>query len=252
VSTKIYTGFRFRTAKLPAIHAEVMAFRADLAAMERDALVRETAEMTCYEADKDFLAGKPLAPAAPYWRAREKVQEANKDRQFNIVIIPHKGRVLGMTFAKERGHEVQWFAREHMVEPWPYWNNTDRPGGVTQAAWDRRGRTWDEALAPTGIPSTSGFTAACLPVYPHFVTFDEALASAPTKLVRAHTVAVDRLFEEFCKTGDTGESHISRFMEFAGWLKTPEAVDAKQAETARMKGLLPDDYPRDVLFGGKA
>ena len=32
------------------------------------------------------------------------------------------------------------------VEPWPWWNNTDRPDDVTEAEWDERGDVWRRML----------------------------------------------------------------------------------------------------------
>lgn len=50
-----------------------------------------------------------------------------------------------------------WLARDKAwVEPYAYWNNVDRPEGISQVAWDRRGYVWRAAME-------SG-TYTCIPV----------------------------------------------------------------------------------------
>lgn len=76
-----------------------------------------------------------------------------------------------------------------VAEPWPYWNNTDRPDDVDADEWAFRHRTWDRILGEDP-PSARGLTWRLHPAGPPPVlSRDTILAHLPGDRDRAAVIA---------------------------------------------------------------
>lgn len=78
------------------------------------------------------------------------------DYSFSFSLIPRRGRsTLALLYTERRELRNAW-EQFPEVRPWPYWDNADRPDGVSRRQWDRRRKGWLEALGRLGdIPKTN-------------------------------------------------------------------------------------------------
>lgn len=130
----------------------------------------------------------------PYRYASKQRQEQYKREPafFDLVLFPFRHSIYGMSFTSQNGNEWTdlWFSKDP-VEEYRYWNNTDRPGGVSQALWDLRGQIWDEILADFGsVPAMCGYTAQCLEKYPPSIELKGLISHIPTLEARVKNASL--------------------------------------------------------------
>jgi hypothetical protein len=70
---------------------------------------------------------------------------------------PLTGRLGVLLFAEER-LLIEAFRALPGIAEYGYWNNSDQPGGVTDAQWDERREFWDRVLPGYDPPSVAMFT----------------------------------------------------------------------------------------------
>lgn len=61
---------------------------------------------------------------------------------------PRGGRWTYATWYSEIPEFQQIWESIPGLQPWPYWNNTDRPANLSDRQWGYRGRVWDRVLHP--------------------------------------------------------------------------------------------------------
>jgi hypothetical protein len=75
------------------------------------------------------------------------------------------------------------------IEPFPYWNNTDRPGDVTDTDWAARGQLWD-TLVGRDAPARRGLTWTLIgDMHYEHVTAAELIDHLPDTRTRATYLA---------------------------------------------------------------
>jgi hypothetical protein len=72
-----------------------------------------------------------------------------------------RGRRLALFYAERKEMRDMWEANPH-VKPWPYWDNTDWPKGMTREKWNYRGKKWEEAIGDRP-PDQAGLTNILVP-----------------------------------------------------------------------------------------
>lgn len=129
---------------------------------------------------------------------RERRRDPAVDFGCDLVIFPHEESVLAMVFAERREIE-QACSAALGLEPFAYWDHTDRPEDVTREQWEARGRTWDKVLA-FGSPAQSGFSRTLNETNP--IVAAERLAAefeaaCPALEARIETIAFDLGFRRY-------------------------------------------------------
>jgi hypothetical protein len=188
MSTKIYNGYKLEGVNsINELQEFLDKFRAKCVAIveraAREQIIREAVSL--YD---DVCVGAPSAKEK-LGRDLENPGKAPtfKDCLVHVVIDLHR-RAVEVKKTRQRDPDADWScevcvlryglallyteneemtkAWESMsgVKPWPYWNNTDRPKGVTQKEWDHRGRVWDAALEGRLTPSECGLSRTLVPV----------------------------------------------------------------------------------------
>ena len=163
MSTKIHHGHRL------ADGTDLQAFLAALPAVMspiRDRLdaarIIDKALTSIDEADRRGVA-RPAQPAA---MALQKILAEEADPRnahtvwgsWNEVELaygtdPDTGRTMILIFAVENVYTEALRAMPQ-VEAYGYWNNSDRPAGVSEREWEDRRQAWARTL-PTGVPADS-------------------------------------------------------------------------------------------------
>lgn len=146
---------------------------------------KEAAARKLAELDKEEdLSGRPINIA--YWGMlrKEKEIQHSKERNpsfdfgFHACIIPTPDQLLAMIYTEQEAYISCWTKMEE-VTPYPYWNSTDEPDGISRTEWKKRERTWDKALGKRGIPALVGFRVECYTGIPRFHP-DDLVANMPS------------------------------------------------------------------------
>lgn len=180
MSTKIFHGFRLPFSDMGRL----------LAFIERQRLVyRDKAELAAtafiarkavFAFDEVTLAGTPhvnkvrtkrIQPLFDaYWDLIERGNRVRTecrrdleiDFEFVLSLFPDGDVTYGIVYC-EQAEWCRAFMAEPEVEEYAYCDNTDRPDGLDETAWEARGETWNRILdvkgPGRGIPVLSGLTA---------------------------------------------------------------------------------------------
>ena len=129
----------------------------------------------------------PLLKAASYLDGCLSLQRANPSERiafdFNceIVILPpdkQTGNILCLFYAPIRSSLVDYqrpWESLAEVKSYPYWDNTDRPRGISQQRWQERGKEWARVLQDKP-PAVMGLSWSLLgDTHPEFVPMLQSL-----------------------------------------------------------------------------
>lgn len=122
----------------------------------------------------EFLKLFPTPDKYKFTEVWDSIQENDRkgyrdllDFSASITFIPGRSMLLAMTFWENRGYTKIWEAL-NPVTPYPYWDNSDHPDDMDYDEWKARGKDWDEALGPAGVPGEAGFSFDLIPIRPPF------------------------------------------------------------------------------------
>lgn len=258
LSTKIFNGFKLKTADLAEIHAYIMEWRSELKTLHTAALARVQADIAIELFDKAAISPGTHAGVSPlihaYGQVMDRQQEIKKsgrrdpaiDFEFGISLMPYDGAVYGMVFSEQHKWVSLWMEKA-FVEDFCYWNNTDAPDDINEHTWDARGEVWDAILdfAISTAPSMAGFTADC--THPNtWADGEDVLRSVP-----AFEIRVDRMARSIVMAEDYQRRHIpgetppsefgamiSTWREVEQWMKTVDGQARLEVEKTRVASLL--------------
>lgn len=146
MSTKIFYGFRLASDSLSEALRIINGFRP---------WVTEQSERL-FDAFIDNMTkgGMTTSEAHASWRnLRERVRKEqcriiSVDTDFNIVLIPSAGGMLGIVYTEQPEWYSAWCGQEG-VEEFSYWNSGPAPTYVDEAQWEARKQAWSVL---TGAP----------------------------------------------------------------------------------------------------
>ena len=161
MSTKIYTGFRFRNPDMITIRKQLIEFQASVEEVSTEAFVRLLAKLATEIIDartlgvRSFKDAYPEVPPASCASRviRDRMQEIKKtglrdrevDFSFEVCVFPlSRKKTLGIYYADLKGFEKliqrqSWFLDYH------YQNSTDKPPRISSSEWCTRRKDWDKA-----------------------------------------------------------------------------------------------------------
>jgi hypothetical protein len=225
-------------------HGCVMGFRKELQGLHYQEIHKEFVGNMATHIDNKVLGLKLEDPEeSPYGFASKYLHERHKREPgyFDLVFFPFRHGIYGISFTSQNSNTWTdiWFSKD-LVEEYRYWNNTDRPGGISQALWDLRGQVWDEILADFGsVPSMCGYTAQCLEKYPPMIRTGDLIPHIPTFEARVKNASFTTLSNRWRR-----ESKDPNPYNFFGWVK--ENQDQLDQEKARVSSLLVLDITSEI------
>lgn len=159
MSTKIHSGYILAPGTDPFEFSRRLRQAMDPIRDRLDAAL--AARLIAERLDRSILAGEPLAGDAPVkayleWRKeQEGLKESERGHdphrfEASIGDDPATGRLHLLVFADKSEYEEALEDVEG-VEEYGYWNNTDRPEGVSEEEWDARRDAWGRVM-PSGVP----------------------------------------------------------------------------------------------------
>ena len=243
MSTKIYSGFRFKSCDMSEIHAFILRFRQVAYGVATDYIERVFARAwsnwydarivsqhpDCVAATKTFPemfeADDMTKSASPNTWAVERTEyrfdkkglddsgEVVSSVTIFPVFVPLTGtRFIGMFFGS-REVENKWIKCKE-IESYAYWNNSDKPDDVSWNEWEERKRIWDEVLKNTKkypfgeTPSNAGYSIDF--VGQHNLSYMAEFCSSN--------------FARFFPSDDERITSISERVVFCNWLTTTNVV----------------------------
>lgn len=264
MSTKIYTGFRFRSHDIFDIQRLVAEWRLELASIHRAELASLLAGMCAETIDRNAINPERNAGRNPFREARQEVRTRQReilgsghrdpevDFDFEIAILPYDGRVYGMVFS-ERSRWVDLWMEKEEVEDFSYWDNSDRPDEVSEKDWKARRMVWDGILRANdaGTPGMSGFSAQCTDrmLQPRLEEVMESIPSLESRVTaRSRESAMDSVYHTMREQGrlEEDDNPFSVLRKIERWLDGDGAHILK-SERSRVTQLLSGSITAEML-----
>jgi hypothetical protein len=262
MSTKIYTGFRFRSHDMFEIHGLIARWRDSLVTFHNDEMAVLLASMCAETIDRNVTEAGRNAGKYPYRDAHQEIRTRQKeilgsgardpevDFDFEVSILPHDGAVYGMIFS-ERSRWIDLWMEQEEVEDFSYWNNVDRPSDISEDEWKERSETWSRILRSNaaGTPGMVGFSAQCTDrfVQPTLADVVDQLPSFEERLKKqSRSSAITRVFYKMKDDGFDLESPFAVLRKIELWLDG-EGAHVQQEETSRLAVLLPKQIDAEML-----
>lgn len=209
MSTKIHNGYKISVSGINDVMALLDAVVVDYDRVVPDLVAKQVALLFANEYDYlVFLQRREdaakLTVTKFYGEIVERQQKVNTsgrrdpacDYGFEIAIFPggYKYKdTLALAYV-ERKELLELFTSRPEVSEFAYWDNTDRPDGITDEAWEERGKAWD-AVCPD-IPGRAGLTRT-ISTYIPWVKRESVAAALPGDAARINAVAERSVVEEF-------------------------------------------------------
>lgn len=151
----------------------------------------------------------PWGYARRYMDKRLKAQRSSGlrdvvfDLQCQVTFLPDPAApadLYALLFTEKREYRVTWEAMSG-VEPWPYWDNVDRPAQVEETEWHLRSQVWGRVCPPGVSPSALGVTKTFLGDFHHFrgPSRQQLLNFMPPRAERARNLARAQAHREASK-----------------------------------------------------
>lgn len=275
MSTKVYNGFKFKSSDMIDIHTAIMDFRMELEALHLRALAELYAKLAVQMIDKAAMVPGKHAGESPLVKAWENVitrqkeikktggRDPDVDFDFSLSILPFRGEVYGIVYTEKSAWRDLWLEKD-FVEDFSYWNNSDRPEGLSKDDWKHRSDVWHDMFG-TGIftvPAMCGFNADCTRESLH-PSSEDVLAAVPSFEDRVLYHAINEVAgAEFGRRKaamerDTPEEeqkfipshYFGMVTDARRWLTTEDGKLAVEAEVSRLRTILPPEITREILIG---
>lgn len=138
---RIYQGFRVATDSFAEALRMVEAFRP---------WVKQQSEkqLDTFMATVMKEAGVDSVSAFDMWQdrrnriRREQCRIPVVDTDFNVVLVPCAGFLLGRVYTEQRLWLAEWY-KQPGIEEFSYWDNMEPPEGVSDEDWAARGTAWE-------------------------------------------------------------------------------------------------------------
>jgi hypothetical protein len=286
VSTKIHNGYMLPMLSLQKLTARLIDFHGRAQQKANDLFALRVVADAVEQIDREQLGLEPswyfinsrlerrhiwgpqtsvVFEAEQFVRARHRSVYASgkRDPRYDfgcqVCVIPAKDRVLAMLYTEQEVLEAEWEATPG-VTPFPYWDNTDPPGGMSDEAWEARGRIWDAAI-PSGVPAKHGFSVTPIDGGTYLQADRETLerylaAMLPAKRVAmlAHDNVLDARINAIKPLAADEPAAVDTFYRALDWIRTPEGKAAVAAKTVAMAAqikptLTIEDLRRPVFTG---
>lgn len=258
MSTKIYNGYRLRTGTIADLNALLRGFQAAALAASRDRMAALCARyaVRCFDKQTIGMMDADKSPASEaFWHVMERQDNVRKtdrrdpevDLECMLSLFPHGEHVYVTLGSEQDIYEKLWEAVPG-VEPYPYWNNTDRPSHVSEAEWEERGANWSAATsAEKGLKTSWRFYA--VPESSGFASIDDMLRHIPSFESRVTDIAkaIVHASGKGPKIENAGGMH-----KLVEWLCSDEFKTVVEAEKPALRRRLKQAIGKDDLIGNPA
>jgi hypothetical protein len=206
MSTKIHNGYRVAgvdaftlTARLAAALGErynelYMATVARTAAMYADRLlagVELPDDAPNVARTSPWMMATLVAEGTHAGIARTGQRNPSHDLQCQVTFLTDTdgfGDMYALLYTEQNAY-VKIFESFDEIEPWPYWDNTDRPDDVDEPDWEHRRHIWNRVIG-CAAPAQRGLTWSLLGNMHHaHCTAADLVVHLPDRRTRARMLA---------------------------------------------------------------
>ena len=204
------------------------------------------------------LADQMKSPFAQvWWEFSEKITEQRKkqtrdpknDYDCSIVLAPFDNKwIFGNIYAEYENYRGL-LLKSPAFEDYGYWNNVNRPEGMTVKNWEKRRKEWDHVLRGSDVLMLNGMSHELFVEYDTpAVTPNRIAAAMPTLEQRVRAKAAAVISDERSKylhendsrfSEENMERHIWEMMkEVREYLKTDDGLKRVSEEEIRISGII--------------
>lgn len=205
MSIKIYEAWRYK-GTLQTLLPKLTAFMKQALPIQMKTVDTQLARLLCLS--RDGKGEAPIESVSTFIhdliRAQMKAENSpgsfdgplHQKMTWSAVCFPTGKHVLVLFYGPRELREP--FVQALEIEPYGYWDSTDRPDEVTAREWRTRAKVWDKALigdSLTGIPVDAGYLYA--PAFPwgQVGLIRGLLDNQPPLEDRAASILLDEMFE---------------------------------------------------------
>jgi hypothetical protein len=274
VSTKIYNGYRLPKLSLDDLNQWVRCFRAAMQRLSEEKFRRRIAELAAQlhddyhlgplegrlrEAEKMGLRwqGVPTFMTARFLTQHyyELTKHKNQrhpadDYEASLQVIPMEDCILVLAYIED-SNMLKAFEALEPLRGYAFWNNTDRPEGVSEAAWAERRDNWDAALGDAA-PIHRGFTVETIGTNLPFPMIKDLIRSVPPRSERIRSRAENAAMSGHMRRHGRRKTKVHEivqlFCEARTWLTTLRGQKAARRETTRLAAKLPRHPAKTLLM----
>lgn len=174
MSTKLYNGYRIRSdtyqpLELPKVFRDILQPAAD----QQWARMMLASAVALHDGHPQLLspvepperASLPLLWVGGEWLASREAKRRSSglrdpscDASVDVAVLadPHDSDWTYLLLYCEQSAITEAFRAIGGIEPFPYWDNTDRPEDVTEAEWTQRYAIWNRVLPGYSTPAEMG------------------------------------------------------------------------------------------------
>lgn len=238
MSFMVPNGFRVDGTDMVAMQRLVSSFRRDLAPMAAETHASLISEIACRFIDEAYAGDRDWQPA-PFNAACDHVDRERRelatgphrkpryDFGMTLYLLPDaRTRCTYGTMASERSDWTQLWLSRPRVQPYGYWDNTDRDEDVPAADWRRRRDIW-KRLLPSG-----SLRDQCMIVemnHDHMVsTMDDVVRLQPTRRARTGSIARERIVSTMLDDMPKGDI-VRNVMKVMDELDTEDGMEKVRA-----------------------
>ena len=273
MSTKIYNGYELPVMGVYELREFCGSVQAEIVKAADEILVRQVADLSALIIDRkaagldisgftknhgDDSSAVFLAYYYIFERGldiqRTKHRDPGFDYECTACFFPLEDRILCTFYSERKEFTEIWEAQEKVTE-FGYWNNTDRPDGVTQDQWDERGDVWGNALGKTGVPAQEGFVFTFsdgVPMHPKIEKVVEYLPGFDKRVTRtAKEVVVQGKFYGEDAEKVEPEKVFGFLRQIKTYLESEEGKQAVGIEEIRLGDVLVRELDLQELRGGR-
>jgi hypothetical protein len=277
MSTKIYNGYKLPLMSLGSLHELLTGFRDKIKPVKERLLAKSVAKLATDFIDRHAMGDRKLSAtdaedmlcptgnldpliAANDWLdtrrqkvARTKERDNEADLAVDVCLIPTNDKILALLYS-ERKEYIKIWTDVAGVEPYPYWNNSDEPDGLSWDEWERRGKEWDKALGD-GIPALEGLSYDPIANQFPYCSYKDIQQYVPTYQARVDSYTKDKAINDWYEINkaEYKERIFSALMDFNEFSITDEGLkfvaERKIAVEQTLKEHLAlDDFKNDIQF----
>lgn len=142
MSTKIYKGFRLKVSTFAEALALINQFRPWVVHAAEAVMDASLAEFEACKKEPDANTYQLWLTLRENLLRDRGLRVPTIDTDFSLTLIPSEQGLLGVAYTEHEDWYRQWCSHPG-VEEYAYWDNADRPDGISELEWEARGLAWE-------------------------------------------------------------------------------------------------------------
>ncbi len=266
MSTKIYNGYKLEGIRtLKELDAFLARLKKKIKEAQETLIIQKLALLASEFYDrhslgwvnkkkiKKYKGYTPLSYAFMTLMEKEAAIKKNNSRNpdfdfgFEIALMFSRGTILCTLYNEKDEFRNIWESMKG-VKKYPYWDNTDRPKGLSASAWRKRRNDWDKALGHSS-PADAGLVKTISPPMVCFEDKSKILKAIPTLDRRLNYYANELLIYSY-QNGQTmkdGEINWSLVRESMDFVRTDKGKKALLNAKKNLKPRIPKRFTIKML-----